>query len=75
MDAEKLYESIGRRPFEPVRIHLCDGSHYDIRHPDQIMVARRWCYVGIGGDGNGPFQDTAVIANMHVTRIDLLKKG
>ena len=73
MDAEKLYQTVKRRPFEPVRICLSDGSSYEVKHPEQLMVTRRWSYIGLGGDGEGPFQDNAVVANIHITRIEPLK--
>ena len=72
MDALELYEMFKRQSFQPARIHLSDGSHYDIKHPEQIMVTRRWSYVGLGGNGEGPFQDNAVVDNAHVTRIEPL---
>ncbi|MFH1108033.1 MAG: hypothetical protein V1790_02380 [Planctomycetota bacterium] len=78
MDAEKLAEAVKQRPFSPVRILLSDGSHYDITHPDQLMVTRRWSYVGVGGNGESFYEDNAVIDNLHVTRIEPLrpaKKG
>ena len=73
MDAEKLVEAVKRQPFSPVRLHLSDGSHYDITHPDQIMVTRRWSYVGLRQSGEPVFEDNAVIDNLHVTRIDPLR--
>jgi len=75
MDAEKLYEAVKRRPFEPVRIFVSDGSTYDVKHPEQLLVTKRWSYIGLGGNGEGPFQDNAVVANMHVTRIEPLRPG
>jgi hypothetical protein len=73
MDAEKLYEAVKKQPFEPVRIFVSDGSSYDVKHPEQLLVTKRWSYIGLGGNGEGPFQDNAVVDNMHVTRIEPLK--
>jgi len=74
MDAEELVRAVKRRPFAPIRIRLSDGSHCDITHPDQIMVARRWSYVGVGGNGDAPFEGTAILDNLHITRIDPLRR-
>jgi len=75
MDAEKLFEIVKRRPFEPMRVHLSDGKHYEVRHPEQLLVSRRWSYVGLNGGGSGPFQDTAIIDNVHVSRIEPISSG
>ncbi len=74
MDAAKLAEAIKRYPFTPVRILLSDGSHYDITHPNQVFVTRRWSYVGVGGNGESIYEDNAVIDNLHVTRIEPLRR-
>ena len=75
MEAGKLTEAIKRYPFTPVRLLVSDGSHYDITHPDQVFVTRRWCYVGVGGNGESFYEDNAVIDNLHITRIEPLRKA
>ncbi|MDO8629417.1 MAG: hypothetical protein Q7R41_02895 [Phycisphaerales bacterium] len=72
MDPDELFEKVRHRPFEPFRIHVSDGTSYDVKHPDQIMVGRRSCHVGIARNGTGPFQKIAVVANVHITRIEPL---
>jgi hypothetical protein len=73
MDTRDLLKTFKQQPFEPVRMYLSDGSHYDIRHPDQIIIADRASYIGIGGNGHRAFQDVAKVANIHVTRIEPIK--
>ena len=34
MTAEKIDEQLHRQPFEPFRIHMSDGSSYEVRHPE-----------------------------------------
>lgn len=72
MDADELYEKVKQRPFEAFRIHVSDGSAYDVRHPEQILVGRRSSHVGLGRNGEGPFQKVAIVANIHITRIEPL---
>jgi len=36
-----------KRPFEPFRIYLSDGTTYDVRHPDLVMVGERYIIVGL----------------------------
>ncbi len=72
MDADELLEKVWQRRFEPFRIHLSDGTAYDVAHPEQIMVGRRSSHVGIPGNREGPFQRIAIVANIHITRIEPL---
>ncbi len=75
MDPDELYLKVKHQPFEPFRIHVSDGIAYKIDHPDQIMVGRRSCYVGIAGRSDGPFQRIATVANIHITRLEPLMRG
>lgn len=70
MEAEELYEKVRTYPFESFRIYISDGQHYDIKHPEQIMVSKRVSYVGISRNGDGPFQKIAIVSNVHITRIE-----
>ena len=40
MRPDDIRRMLRRRPFEPFRLCLLDGTVYDIRHPDQILVER-----------------------------------
>jgi hypothetical protein len=50
MANEELREILRRSPFEPFRLVMTDGTAYDIRHPDLLMVGRRSIIVGLTGD-------------------------
>ena len=58
MDAEKLFDAVKRQPFLPVRIHLTDGSHYDITHPDQIYTQRDAVYIFAFKESQGADMET-----------------
>jgi hypothetical protein len=72
MDPDELFEKVRHRPFEPFRIHVSDGTSYEVKHPDQIMVGRRSSHVGLSRNGEGPFQKIAIVANIHIARIEPL---
>lgn len=72
MDPDELFAVVRKQPFEPFRIHVSDGDRYEIRHPDQIVVGRRSCHIGISGNGEGPFQRIAIVSNIHITRLEPL---
>ena len=73
MEANELYSVLKQQPFGPLRVYLSDGSSYEITHPDQVMVGRRASHIGMSGDGQGPFQQIAIVANIHITRVEPLK--
>jgi hypothetical protein len=40
MTAEDIHVHVRRRPFEPFRVRVTDGAHYDARSPELILVTR-----------------------------------
>jgi len=70
MEAEELFLKVRQRPFEPFRLCDSDGTAYEVRHPDQIIVSKRTSYVGLGGNGDRPFPRIAIVSNVHITRIE-----
>ena len=72
MEPEELYAKVRHEPFEPFRLHVSDGKVYEIRHPEQIMIGRRSSHVGIGANGEEPFQRIATVSNVHITRLEPL---
>ena len=72
MVPDDLFEKIRHRPLEPFRIQVSDGTSYEVKHLDQIMVGRRSSHVGLGRNGEGPFQKIAAVANVHITRLEPL---
>jgi hypothetical protein len=51
--------------FVPVRIHLSNGSHFDVRIPEAILIGRTASAILIDGQIN-------LIGNMHINRIEPL---
>ncbi len=72
VDIAELTRTLRRRPFETVRVHVSDGSHYDIRHPDQAIVTKRELYVGVSPIENHAYLKVDTISNMHITRLEFI---
>jgi hypothetical protein len=70
MRAEQIRAHLQRRPFEPIRVFLSDGSHYDVRHPDQAIITPRELVVGLGARNGGMAESVAFCDPVHVTRIE-----
>lgn len=70
MTAEKIDEFLHRRPFEPFRIHMSDGSSYEVRHLELALLTRREVFVAEPPrTGKYPTR-TAICDLLHVTRIE-----
>jgi hypothetical protein len=65
-----IQEHLRRWPFQPLRVHLSDGSAYDIRHPEMAYVSRTELVIGISaGDSRLPAR-SVYCDPVHVTRIE-----
>ena len=47
MRSEEIREYLDARPFVPFRVHLSDGSSYQIVHPHQALVTTWSVEVGV----------------------------
>jgi hypothetical protein len=72
MPPEDLWSWRRRRPFEPFRICLTDGTTYDVKHPELVMVGRRTAVVGVCDTETQPplYDRAATVALMHVVRLE-----
>jgi len=72
MRPEEILEHVRRRPFQPFRAFVSDGSSYDVRHPEMIFVTRTLVMVGLpDGDERLPAR-AAWCDPVHITRIELI---
>jgi hypothetical protein len=52
---------------------VSEGGAYDIRHPEQIMVARDSAVIGLEGGPEQDFYDTTVLVDLlHIVRLEPL---
>jgi hypothetical protein len=71
MPPQVLLQEIQRRPFVPFRIHLTDGTVYEVRHPELIIVGAGFAVVGLPADPNLPVAGrTETLALVHVVRLE-----
>jgi len=43
--------ALRKRPFEPFRIQVFDGSTYEVRHPELVLVGLGSAVIGIAATG------------------------
>lgn len=73
MRADELLNLIRTRPFSPLRLHVSDGTTYDIQHPDQIIVLRGRVDVGVGSDPDtGAVERVEHLSLIHLVRVEEL---
>lgn len=72
MNAAQVREHLRREPFRPVRIHISDGSHYDVHHPEMALVTRTEVAIALE-DAQGELPERMVYCDpLHITRIEPL---
>jgi hypothetical protein len=47
MTRDEMQALLRRRPFQPFRVHLDDGTVYDITNPKRTLAGGTWFVVGI----------------------------
>ena len=47
MTRTDLAKRVRQRPFVPFRVVLTEGTAYEVRHPEQIMLARDSAVIGV----------------------------
>lgn len=70
MGADDLMILLLGRPFAPFRIHLTDGTTYDVFHPDQCSVTRTAIHVGVPRERGKASERVAIYALAHVVRLE-----
>ncbi len=70
-----VLEMLQQRPFQPFRIHVSDGTVYEIRHPELMAVGRTRALVFFPPEGlSMPALDRyESVALLHITRLEPLE--
>ena len=64
------------QPFIPLRIVTTTGQTYDIAHPELVVVARRYLFIGVpGAEDPVHAEDVTRVSLMHITEIRDLPTG
>lgn len=69
-DLKDLMES---KPFRPFKIHLSDGSSYEVLNHDMAMISRNSIDVGLHPDPNGIAERIVRCAILHISKIEELQ--
>jgi hypothetical protein len=65
MTTEEVQRVLAARPFEPFRVLVADGRHYDVRHPENIALAGNGRLVAIGMEDSFVTLDLLLVTGIH----------
>lgn len=72
--AHQFKERLGEQPFRPFRIHMSDGSTYDVTNHDSALLKRHGLEIGLDPDEDSVSSKFVMCAMIHITRIEDLAK-
>jgi len=81
MRGDILKSALTASPFRPFRLHVADGTSYEINHPELLMVSRNSVVIGIAeratqsSNGDEPYPEIdrfATVDLRHVTQAEEL---
>ncbi|NMG20391.1 hypothetical protein [Brasilonema bromeliae] len=66
MTPEALNTFVKAVPFRPFRITLVNGTTYDIRHPEMLLLTRRDAFLSVRDNPDGEFADRVIAIGLSV---------
>jgi hypothetical protein len=68
---QDLLNELRRRPFVPFLLHISDGTVYQVRHPELVMVGLTSANIGYLAPGDPRFYERYNVVDLcHVTRLE-----
>jgi hypothetical protein len=76
MPPEDLQRKLQARPFRPFRMHLSDGTAYDVMQPELLLLGRRSLVLGLAGRPHETlYERTVDVDLLHIVRMELIEAG
>ena len=72
MRPDEIRAHLRRQPFQPIRTHISDGAHHDVRHPELVLVTRAEVVIALDSDDDDIPERSAYCDPVHITRIEPL---
>jgi hypothetical protein len=72
MRTADLLRLLNRRPFKQFSFYLTDGSHYEIRHPEQAVATRSSLLFGLrpSDQPEAPVERMLTISFLHIIKLE-----
>ena len=72
MNPTQIKQHLHREPFRALRVHLLDGSHYDVLHPEMALVTRTEVAIALETTPGDLPERMIYCDPLHITRIEPL---
>jgi hypothetical protein len=74
MPSAELLQMLRARPFLPFRIYLDDGTLYEVRHPELVMVSVASAIVAFPDpDHPGHYRSWEIVDLRHIVRLERIE--
>ena len=70
MQTGQIKQHLDYRAFRPFRIHLSNGSSYEIGHPELVFVTTRTVFIGLEPDDEQVPQNFIRCDPLHITHLE-----
>ena len=71
MNHDDLHDRLHAQPFEGCRMRMTDGSYYEVRHPESVLLGRRTAMVGVKESASQNYYDRFVTVSLpHIVRLE-----
>jgi hypothetical protein len=71
IEPNEIQAWLDRRPFEPFELQLSTGERYPVKHPENLIVAKRHCYLAVERHPRARIAvRTALIGNVHIVKLE-----
>lgn len=71
--AKEIKELMETKPFRPFKIHLSDGTNYDVMNHDMAMISKNSVDIGVHPDPEGIAERIVRCAILHISKIEELQ--
>lgn len=74
MAPQDLQNLLRNKPFLPFRMHLTDGTAYEVKHPEGVMPFRSIAVVAVNHDpDHGVFGHSVTVTLIHIVRVEYIE--
>jgi hypothetical protein len=70
MTAKEILELQRRRPFPGLRVHVSDGTSYDVTHPEMMAVTKTLVFIALPPVSEGVPERSVYCDPIHITRVE-----
>ena len=75
MNPNDLHDRLHAQPFEAFRLHMTDGSFYEVRHPESVLLGRRTAVVGVKETSSQNYYDRFVTVSLvNIVRLEAVEE-